>query len=248
MSNLFGSYEYHVNSIFVNTQRKLGLYSLLNFIQDVAWRHATERGFGFSATYSSSVFWVLTRQRLVMETWPDWGDKVRINTWIRRPHGPYVIRDFEIFANEKKVGECVTTWVMLGIESRRPVKDGIDLYEKFAKTEGVLSLDTSKIEFKHELKTVESFKVRNSDLDMNQHVNNTRYAQWVLDSIPVEWLSKYRLHEYEVNFLAEAKSGDVVEVQMEEAGSLEPAWIQFQGKRESDGKPVFSSRLFVSHV
>ena len=96
-----------------------------------------------------------------------------------------------------------------------------------------------------DLKTEATFQVRNSDLDVNGHVNNTRYAQWILDSIPLEAHAAYRLDEYEINFLAETNVGDTVVI---ERGEVEPSptsptrW-QFQGRRMPDDKTVFVARL-----
>ncbi len=42
-----------------------------------------------------------------------------------------------------------------------------------------------------------------SDLDMNNHVNNTRYVKWILDSIPIEYHNTMKVNEFEINFLNE---------------------------------------------
>ena len=79
------------------------------------------------------------------------------------------------------------------------------------------------------------FAVRNSDLDLNGHVNNIRYAQWILDSMP---LQVDRLKSYEVNFLAEVRAQDEIVIQRSQP-------TRFQGWRESDQKAVFTARLEV---
>jgi hypothetical protein len=48
---------------------------------------------------------------------------------------------------------------------------------------------------------------------MNGHVNNTRYAQWRLDSIPPEHLATWEVAEYEMNFLTETNVGDTVAIE-----------------------------------
>lgn len=54
------------------------------------------------------------------------------------------------------------------------------------------------------------FKVRKYDTDMNKHVNNIRYLEWVLESIPDEIVDNYYLHSIEGNFIAEALYGQTV--------------------------------------
>ncbi len=60
------------------------------------------------------------------------------------------------------------------------------------------------------------FPVRNSDLDINQHVNNTKYAQWILDAIPYDYHRSLRLKTYSVNFLSETHLQDEVRVDREQ--------------------------------
>jgi len=43
---------------------------------------------------------------------------------------------------------------------------------------------------------------------MNQHVNNTRYVQWAMDSISFDFQKQLVLREVSVNFLSEARIGE----------------------------------------
>jgi acyl-ACP thioesterase len=49
------------------------------------------------------------------------------------------------------------------------------------------------------------FTVKPSDIDMNQHVNNTRYVQWAIDCIPFEFQQTHLLAEINVNFVSESR-------------------------------------------
>jgi acyl-ACP thioesterase len=163
---------------------------------------------------------------------------------------PFVVREFEVSSNGKVIGAATTSWLLLDMETRRPLKRGVAELEANFRTDYRLPFDAPKIELSQELVELTKFQVRNSDLDMNEHVNNTRYAQWVLDSIPLDWHHRFQLHEYEVNFLAETRANDVITIQ-KKSGPIDergPLWAEFQGLREADQKIVFSARLLVSAV
>lgn len=51
--------------------------------------------------------------------------------------------------------------------------------------------------------------VRWYDIDLKSHVNNTRYLQWILDTLPAETLEKH-LREVDVIYKAESVLGDTV--------------------------------------
>jgi acyl-ACP thioesterase len=57
------------------------------------------------------------------------------------------------------------------------------------------------------------FRVRYSDLDVNQHVNNVCYAEWIVESVPAGVLRACHLQALELQFRAEATLGHTVVVQ-----------------------------------
>ncbi len=239
--------EFVVSSFLVNPQKKLGIYSLLNILQDAAWMHATHMGHGHVETSAGNTAWVLTRQKVKMNEWPSWGESVNIRTWVRPLQGPFAIRDFEILNGEKTIGSCTTSWILMNIETRSAILGKLDLPFE-ARTDYQLDYDAKKIVIKDPLEPRAQFEVRNSDLDMNEHVNNTRYAQWILDSIPRVWHKDFSLKEYVVNFLAETHSGDHVDILMspERPDEKDAFLVQFQGVR--NGKVVFSAEMKVNPV
>ena len=51
------------------------------------------------------------------------------------------------------------------------------------------------------------FKVRYGDIDSNMHVNNVRYVEWAVESLPLETVLNYELKELNVVFEKECKYG-----------------------------------------
>lgn len=45
---------------------------------------------------------------------------------------------------------------------------------------------------------------------MNKHVNNIRYLQWVVESVPAEIIDNYYLHSIDGRFVAEAHFGQTI--------------------------------------
>jgi medium-chain acyl-[acyl-carrier-protein] hydrolase len=240
---------YPVNTFLVNPHKRLGLFGLLNLLQDTAWIHATHLGHGHEDMIREEALWVITRQKLTMTTWPTWGQTVQIRTWVRPMSGISAVRDFEILSDGKIVGECVTSWLTLDMKTRKPISSKGIAAESYFRTDHNLTITTSKIPLQTHLKPLIQFAVRNSDLDMNGHVNNTRYAQWVLDSIPMDMHEKYELKTYEVNFLAETHNQDRVIINGQKVSEILPGQkiFNFEGQRVSDGKIIFSSRLEAMH-
>jgi medium-chain acyl-[acyl-carrier-protein] hydrolase len=248
MINPIWQEEYKVNTLLINPRKRLGLVGLLAVLQDAAGVHAAQLGYGYEAMLKDNLIWVLLRQKLVMTEWPAWGETVKIQTWPRPLNGLAALRDFEIFAEGHKVGECVTSWMMLDLTTRKPVKPEINSERAAFRTDFSLVFEPRKLIVREGLEPLATLEVRNSDLDLHEHVNNTRYAQWILDAVPLESLQKYRLEEYEVNFLNETRVGDKIKLAYGKVGEdgAKGEVYRFQGSRETDTKPAFVAELRVT--
>ncbi|WP_413557652.1 acyl-[acyl-carrier-protein] thioesterase [Bdellovibrio sp. HCB209] len=238
---------FKISSQSVNPRGVLGLFGLLNLLQETAWQHAERVGFGTDQMQKDKLYWVVTRQYAEMSQWPKYGETIRIRTWIRPPSGAFVLRGFKVVNSKNEViGQCAMSFLaleqgsgrILPAQNLRPWQDLV--------SEESLILEPEKIPVQGQYEKLAEFAVRNSDLDINQHVNNAKYAQWILDSIPFDLHKTLKLNSYSVNFLTETLLGDTVEIekslsdssQNEERGST-----AYRGVRISDGKNLFTARL-----
>ncbi|MCL1832895.1 MAG: thioesterase, partial [Leptospirales bacterium] len=74
------------------------------------------------------------------------------------------------------------------------------------------------------------------DCDFYQHVNNVKYVEWCIETLPIEFLKKHRLYEIDINFKKESSIGDRLIVKTC-AGSEDNTFIHSITSEES-GKDV----------
>lgn len=247
------SRNYRINSLVLNSSGRLGLYAMLNILQDCAWEHAHQMGHGHGATAARNTFWVLARQKLEMSRWPKWGEELHIETWVRTPESSSVIRDFAIYDQKKVlIGEATTGWLLMDMTARRPTRlDPATIVDAGFVLDRQASIDPKKISMEGEFEELTRFEVRNSDIDLNQHVNNTKYSQWVLDAVPMGWHQRFKLLGYEVNFLAETHLNDVISIEKMKLSvdkDTPTRWSTFRGVRGSDQKVVFTARTLATDL
>ncbi len=245
MKDIIFEKEYSVNSINININKHLGLFGMLGILQDVSTIHAELLGLGFEYMAKSNSFWVLTQQRLKMDHWPTWQDVVNVRTWPRGANGLKANRDFEIFLNDKKIGECVTTYMVIDGNTRKPVR--ADLGDEIQKAcpSDVLDFEPEKVLVPETATLKKTIEVRNSDLDMNNHVNNTKYSQWILDTIPLEFHRSMKLLDFDINFISEARLGELIDIYSISDDTSNAPYLEsfYKGIRKSDGKIVFAARI-----
>lgn len=238
--------SFEVSSFLVNSNKKLSLHGLISLMQEMAWSHAGHLGYGYARTRAQGGSWVIARQRIEVQRWPDWGETLTIRTWLRPPGSVIVVRDFEFLVGTEKVGEAAAHWLTISHQTRRPTRLPFSEDPAQFRQEGHLSIEPQKLTIDPPLQSLASYVVRPSDLDMNGHVNNTRFAQWVLDSLPMEFHEKYRLPRYQINFLAEVRPGEGLSVWGTPWVASGEQHSFLQGRRDSDGEVLFNVELEAS--
>lgn len=189
----------------------LGPVALLNLMQTMASTHSRLLGVSATDLRPRGLTWVLSRTHLLIERYPRIGEQVRLRTWPALREGLFTTREFELSDEaERIVGRASTSWALIGIASRRPVRleGNLPPYPLLARR----ALDDSFAPLPHfpEAATTElPFRVLRGDLDLNQHVNNTVYARWALEAVPDD-IASGRLFELEISFRAEALYGETV--------------------------------------
>ncbi|MBN1685812.1 MAG: hypothetical protein JW852_04110, partial [Spirochaetales bacterium] len=110
------------------------------------------------------------------------------------------------------IARATYAWVAIDTESKKPARP-LQLVGGYPPPPDRPNLDAPLSRIPDPVDPVAALSVRvlNSDIDMHLHVNNTRYIAWIEDALAaagngrdVIWL--------QVNFLAEAFAGDVIEV------------------------------------
>jgi len=159
--------------------------AILDLFQDAAGRHAEELGVGFIDMLNKSYLWVLTRIKFQIISAPDRYEAVIVKTWPLKPNRLSYRREYCITdKNGKRLIVGSSDWVVIHSEKRRflsvpdlyPFTDGFN-------TEMMCEEKLNKIHDFEATNTAYTVNAGFSDLDTNDHVNNTKYANYVIDAI-----------------------------------------------------------------
>jgi acyl-ACP thioesterase len=203
---------FKINSYHVDTFQRLTLPSLCLFFQEIAYEHAEHLNFGYNYLKSLKKFWVLSRLHVEVYRYPVWGDEVTVTTWPRGMDGMFALREFLVnLADGTQIAAATSSWLVLDEEKHFPQRIDPDDFVEFSKTkETALNLVAEKLPKVDDAFKVETFKVKYSDVDVNRHVNNGRYVQWAIDSLPLDNLLNRTISSLLVNFMGEASFEDII--------------------------------------
>jgi medium-chain acyl-[acyl-carrier-protein] hydrolase len=203
--------EYTIRSYEVDTQGNATMPLLYRFMQESASNHAEQLGLGISWLTENNLAWVLTRQLVVMDVYPRWGETIQILTWPTGRDRLLWYRDFKILSKDNVIGKATTAWLVIDPVSRRPQRtDTLPSLDPPSDVERALPRWPEKVAAPSEDAPSHFIRARYRDLDVNEHVNNAQYVEWALEAFDLDFHRMHRLKEIEVNYLVEALYGDTL--------------------------------------
>lgn len=226
----------------VDSSGFLSLYSLFNFAQETAWKHAEKLGFGFEKLGSDNLAWVLFGMRIKMiNNLPNWQGKLIIQTQPKGISGLFANRDYRMLnSDDELIAIGSSNWVVIDTKTRRPLRlDHVFDSLRFVENPvNHISRLKPRGEFPFLLNT---YTVKASDIDIYGHVNNAKYIEWITDLYSPEQLKKYPLDEILVNFLQETRFGDQIEIFADYEENHEK--VRYKMQRKSDEKIILMAEI-----
>ena len=161
------------------------LAALGNWLQEAAGLSADTLGFGEGDLLRYGVTWILTRLVLRIDRLPRAGEQLRVHTWPSTAD-KLAYRGYEVFDAEGRLivsGGSAWTVMNLADRSMGAVPSGIS--ELFPENPRPCDAFVGRVipRLKGEAATC-LLRVRRDDLDINGHVNNTRYLSWLMETLP----------------------------------------------------------------
>ena len=186
--------------------------TVLLMLQDAATTHAESIGYGRNEIIEKyNSVWVLSRLYYKLNKPIRYSDTVHIKTWNRGLKGVSWYRDFLISVNGEEVGKASNMWVLVDIDARKIKRPDASLAETDAKSALTIpgyDISLNKIKAPEILSEAFVKTIRYSDLDVNNHVNNTKYADLCCDAISFEEMHNKFLSEFQINYQREGLIND----------------------------------------
>lgn len=183
--------------------------SILTSMQDIATEHAEPLGFGRQTLLEQGLIWILSRTHVQMLDYPMMGDEVLMRTWAGVPNRFFFPRYFEMTAADgTPFGFASSLWLILDVNEHMVVPPSKCQFAFPDTSQWPAPLPLPERVLRVEGEALG--RVREpvyTDLDINGHVNNTRYADWVCDALPLDILRTHAIDNLLLNYTREILPG-----------------------------------------
>ena len=221
----------------VDMYRRLRSSELFKLLQEASIRHTEQLGMGREKTLDKGILWVLLMQRADILRMPVYDEEIILKSW---PGKTMHLLFPRYYSMESTSGEPLVKasalWSLVDAKSRKVVFperygvviEGTTTGEEIALPGGIRKRDCSR---------EQRFTVPYSFVDLNGHMNNTRYFDLAEDCVGAAAEGK-ELREIRTEYVNEARYGETVMLRWD--GSEGEVFLSGES---DDEKPIFRMTL-----
>jgi acyl-ACP thioesterase len=215
------SVPFKVRSYEVDHNKESTISAICNYFQEAAGLHASQLDFDISDLQKKGLTWVLYKLQVKVHEYPKRWESVQVNTWPSTGDGLRAYRDYELYnENDELLAVGLSQWMVVDVRKKRPVKMPDDLMSNRFKTDRhVLDLHKNNLMKLAGDKATFVTTAGLNDLDMNKHVNNVRYIDW-MTGYQISEITQKKCREITIQYTAETKAGDKIYLVRQENPNL----------------------------
>lgn len=205
------SRQVKILSSYCDRFQHLRLSALFSMLQEISISDVERVGVTREKTLDRGLLWVISRMRIELDRPIRYDETITISTIAGKRAHMMFPRYYEVKdAEGKLVMRGSAIWLLINAEIRQPIVPEQENIE-------IPGVDENGMpQLPMGLRTIESDipaiirKVMYSDIDLNGHMNNTRYLDWIDDMYDMHFHEVTRLRVLQINYLMELSCGDQV--------------------------------------
>lgn len=209
-----------ITSVEVDFNLDTKLSNIFLFFQEVSSIQSEVFHIGKADTLDKDLHWVITRFNVEISRLPKYGEHIKVVTYPGTSNVLFFNRHFRILDEKDNVlVKACSVWCVIEDKTHMIKKDPFNgLVLPVSKMEDELPLP-GKVEYK-EGKLIYKKTIRYSDIDLNSHLNNTRYIELIQDAFDIDFYKSHKLVNLTINYLSELKLNDEVSIYKDEGEEI----------------------------
>lgn len=219
--------------------------AILEIMQEAAGQHAEILGVGRNLLIQKGIVWVLSRLEVEMDRYPMAEERIFVETF-PMPVRRWFFPRYFIFRDEKGdiIGRAGSLWVLFDIQARKMAAPDAVLHLMPDNSDllAPLGLPATVREVSGTLETSQVLP-HYTDIDVNGHVNNTKYIDWCCNALGIDVMKEYTLQRFAINYDSEVRPGQEVNLELRRLATDFSCCGFVEGKRHFDIGGVLMERV-----
>lgn len=209
MEPVISERNYYIHYYEVDYMKRCLITSIMNYFEDLALIQSEKLGIGMDYLNKSKLAWVLYKWDIKVKRYPHFGETIKITTMPCSFKKFYAYRKFDIYDNSgNNIVSANSVWLLVDVDTKKLSKINDHIYKVYQIDEGRETLEIGDMEKLDKIDSSLDFHVRYSDIDTNKHVNNVKYVDWSIETIPLDIVLNYELKRLKVTYKKETAYGE----------------------------------------
>lgn len=194
----------------VTMYRSLRPSTLMRMLQEISIAHTEALGAGRAKTLDKGALWVVARMKLEVASLPSYDDEITLTSWAGKTMRVLFPRYYEMRdKNDNVLVRASAVWLLMDEKSRHmvfPEAYGVEVPAPDIQPNIALPCGVALGEQNQE----KMFTVSYSQVDINGHMNNSKYIDETEDLLGARYLKNHELRSLEIEYKSEIKLGQIV--------------------------------------
>ena len=185
------------------------LSMVLDAMQTTADRHNELLKCSRTDIREQGLTWVLFKTVLHIARYPRIGERVIVRTYTKAPCMRFIPRYYEMtYEDGRQMALAGSFWVLLDIKTKKPAlpKEKSIVLPQNQDLPALVNLLSRPMEIEGK-KIVSDYQPMCCDIDVNGHVNNTRYVDWLYNALGFKILQEYAIASAVIEYHRETLPG-----------------------------------------
>lgn len=193
-------------------------------MQEIAEDHAIALGIGRADMVDGlGIVWMLTQARIEFDEYPTTAQKVITKTWPAAIERLYYPRSYSICDEKsgKALIRCMTNYVLFHLPTRKLLRSNAIDAGYTPEDIPIATQPIARLRMPKDMEYSFSRKVQYSDCDMNIHMNNAMYANWICDMQTPDFIRTHKMKTLDITYSKEAAIGESIDIYTKNEGDEE---------------------------
>lgn len=231
--------KYTVPTSLCDNTGKLSLTGIFTVFIDLACEHAPLLGLGAYHLAQKDLFWVAVKTKIKINKRPEMLEELDATTWPEAPGRIRCNRYYTLKQGNTLLCEGKTEWAMISPTTGRPARisevypENIEHFEQKVCDEPFAKID----EDFSGCEVLAEYKVKSTDIDIGQHMNNIAYLRALFGSFSCDELNKLDIGEVDISYRLQCYEGEILTLKQRKDGNdIEIGFVNKDGKTAATAK------------
>jgi medium-chain acyl-[acyl-carrier-protein] hydrolase len=209
------TFEVHDNEVLSN--RLLNPVKLVDYMNEIAGYHSESAGYSMATLFRKGYSWIVLSWNIGINRLPELGDTIKIETWISEIKRCFAYREHLVKNEQGEIlSKASSRWIFYNISKQRPERIPLQLAANWqlkpVTASPISIMDSEILKGSNFINKEKNFAVQKQDIDILDHVHNSKYIDWVVGSKPEFIKEDYSLKHLQISYEHEIKYPAVIVV------------------------------------